>query len=577
MNYLPNKLSKLRKHYNLSQSYLADILGVNTLEYMNYENGSKMISYHQMKILANFYHVDLVDIFTNSDEITLHDVNKANTDEINIEYFTHKKTIFEKAQDFISQHKLVSSIIACLLLTIIILSIVLNNMSKPYTAVKENINRLSVSETTVIYIDNSGNVLGAGSNTNGELNNLSGTSPIKVQEGEGFSIVLNEDGSVNSFGLIEKYAQELSELKAITDIAVGDNHIVAVDSSGRVYCIGDNDQGQCDLDGERNIAKVYATAHGTILMDVEGNMIACGNFSGSSTIKDFTNIKGLASSENILAILTSENRLAVSSKNSDNYLEAESWEEIVDVACGDFFVAGLDKYGKVKIEIDNDEIKEEVSAWSNIIAIDAGSDYLIGFDGDNIYGVGNNRYGQFKKEVLDKQTLEKVSNISCTIDGRYVTVQFVGVSNASGYLVSIDVGIGISRRVENDDVVKFETEGMTEGKTYTISIVSIGDGDYKDSDVSKQTFVYNKPEETVTFNETDYLNKTIEEVKQYFMNLGVSEDHIINVEGSEDDICAEDIETVSKTNVDGKTFKKSELKDLIIEYACCRVINNEEE
>ena len=52
MNYLPSKLTKLRKHYNYSQSYLAEILGVDTLEYMNYENGSKMIDYEQMKKLA---------------------------------------------------------------------------------------------------------------------------------------------------------------------------------------------------------------------------------------------------------------------------------------------------------------------------------------------------------------------------------------------------------------------------------------------------------------------------------------------------------------------------------------------
>ena len=53
MNYLPSKLTKLRKHYNYSQSYLAEVLGVDTLEYMNYENGSSMINYAQMKKLSN--------------------------------------------------------------------------------------------------------------------------------------------------------------------------------------------------------------------------------------------------------------------------------------------------------------------------------------------------------------------------------------------------------------------------------------------------------------------------------------------------------------------------------------------
>ena len=156
MNYLPSKLSKLRKHYNYSQSYLADVLGVDTLEYMNYENGSKMISYEQMKKLSSLYHIDMMEVFTNSDEVTLYDVNKANTDEINIDYFTREETFLDKVKDFYEQNKIASTIIAVLVVTIIIMSIVLKNTARPYTLVKDNINRLSVSETTVVYIDEIG-------------------------------------------------------------------------------------------------------------------------------------------------------------------------------------------------------------------------------------------------------------------------------------------------------------------------------------------------------------------------------------------------------------------------------------
>ena len=100
MNKLPEKLTKLRKHYNYSQSYLAEVLGVDTLEYMNYENGSGMINYEQMKKLASLYHIDLVDVFRNSADVQLYEVNKANTDEINIEYFTAKETLPDKIFNF---------------------------------------------------------------------------------------------------------------------------------------------------------------------------------------------------------------------------------------------------------------------------------------------------------------------------------------------------------------------------------------------------------------------------------------------------------------------------------------------
>jgi len=573
VNYLPSKLTKLRKHYNYSQSYLADVLGVDTLEYMNYENGSKMINYNQMKKLASLYHIDLSEVFKNSDDVKLYDVNKANTDEINIEYFTAKKTFIEKVQDFYEHNKIASIIIAFLLLTIFIMFIVLQNTTRPYTLEKENINRLSVSETTVVYIDDYSRVIGSGSNTNGELSNLTSSGAIKVCEGEGFTIILNDDGTVSNAGLISKYANSVDDWKNIVDIAAGNAHIIGVDANGRVSCVGDNELGACDINGTRNISKVFATKNGSILIDRDGALVFSGTFIGSGSIKNYYGIKDVSSSDNILALLCADNTIDVYTKNSLNYLQAESWDEIVDVACGDSFVAGLDKYGKVHIEIDNDEISSQVEVWSNIIAIDAASDYLIAYDGTKIYGVGNNRYNQFEKEEIIKQRLEMVSNVEYNIDERFISVQFDGVSNASGYLVSIDVGIGMSRRLANAEVVKFETLNMTEGKNYTITITSIGEGDYTDSDPYKLNFTYNKPEEKIYFKENR--NQTVEEFVDYLISLGVKQESIVGKQG--EDTCLEDKITLLSDNLSGKSFTRSELLNMIIEYTYCKIEEENEE
>ena len=575
MNYLPSKLTKLRKHYNYSQSYLAEVLGVDTLEYMNYENGSSMINYAQMKKLSNLYHIDMVEVFRNSDEVMLYDVNKANTDELNIDYFTGKKNIIDKVKDFYMRNKIASTIIAALLVTILILFIVLKNTARPYTLESDNINRLSVSETTVIYIDNHSAVKGSGSNTNGELSNLPSSNAIKVCEGEGFTIILLDDGTVFSTGLISKYASAVDDWRNIVDIAAGSAHVLGVDSNGRVRCVGDNSFDACGVNDTRNVKNVYATKNGSIVVDNDGALSYSGNFIGSGSLRNYYGVKDIASSDNVLAILCADNTIDVFTKNSQNYLEAEGWDDIVDVACGDSFVAGLDEYGKVHIEIDNNEIRKQVENWSNIIAIDAGSDYLIGFDGMKIYGVGNNRYGQFVKEELVKQRLEMVSNVEYVIDDKYVSVQFDGVSNASGYIVAIDVGIGVSRRVDSAEVVKFETENMTEGKNYTISITSVGEGDYTDSDVYTKNFTYNKPEATYTFK--DAQNETVEEFIEKLTKIGVDSENIKGYEGAEDDICASDVLTVSSSNLDGKTFTLPELLNMKIEYTYCRVVDDGEE
>ncbi len=574
MNKLPEKLTKLRKHYNYSQSYLAEVLDVDTLEYMNYENGSAMISYDQMKKLASLYHIDLVDVFRNSTDVELYEVNKANTDEINIEYFTAKRTWFDKVKEFYEQNKIASTIIAILLVTILVLSIVLKNTVRPFSLTRENINRLSVSQTTVIYIDDYSGVNGSGSNANGELSNLTSSAAVKVCEGEGFSIILNEDGTLKYTGVISKYARELDDWKNIVDIAVGVRHIVGVDSNGRIRCSGDLSKGACDFESDpRNIRKVFATAYGTILMDEDGVITSAGSFIGSGSLKNYFNIRDIASSDAILAILCEDHTIDVYTKNSMNYLEAESWKEIVDVACGDGFVAGLDRYGKVHIEVDNDEIASQVGQWSNIIAIDAASDYLIGFDGVKIYGVGNNNYHQFVKEELMKQRLDMVSNVDYSIDDKYVSVQFDGVSNASGYIVSIDVGIGISRRIERAEVVKFDTDNMTDGKNYTISITSVGEGDYTDSDVYKLSFTYNRPEETYTFIKGQFMTEA--DLLNYLYSLGVSEDHI-TAHMDEENYCDGNAQVVS-TSLDNREISKSELLSSQIEYTVCRMAEDEKE
>ena len=291
MNYLPSKLNKLRKHYSYSQQYVADKLGVDVVEYMNYENGNSMINYAQMKKLASLYHVSINDMFINNDDIELPDIKETNTDEINAKFFMPENNFRNKVKGFVINHKIATIIIGVLLLAIIVLSVILNNVSKPYTIYRENINRLSVSETTVIYIEDSGAIGFSGSNSNGQLNDLAVANAVKVCEGDGFSIVLNEDGTINSSGLLSKYQKTVEGWRNIVDVAAGNKHVVAVDSNGRVYCAGDSDA--CNIEGTRNIAKVFATDNAAITLSDVGTLSYEGSFIGSSYLKDFLNIKDI--------------------------------------------------------------------------------------------------------------------------------------------------------------------------------------------------------------------------------------------------------------------------------------------
>ena len=463
-----------------------------TFEYMSYENGNKVINYEQMKKLASLYHIEVSDIFKNSDDVPLYDIDKANTDEINIAYFIPKKGIVEKTKDFITSHKLVTGIIALLLVIIVILSSILGNKTdnEPHIIQKENIDRLSVSQTTVVYINDNGTVKYTGDNSNHQTDADSPTA-VKVKEGEGFTAILNEDGTVTTSG-ISRYEKEISSWNNMKDIAAGKNHLVGLDTFGKVYCVGDNSYGQCEIAGTKNIKKIFATANGTICMDNDGNISYCGTFIGSSNIRSYSNILDIASSEDILTILEDDGTLVVFSKDNSNYLLAESWSDIVDVACGNDFVVGLDSFGRVHIEIENETIEKEVNNWSNIIAIDAGNNYLIAFDGNYIYGVGKNSYGQFNTNEMEKIELQQVSNVEVTTEKDYIYIEFSPVENADGYTISIDIETGIEVYLDASEptITAIKTVNMINGRSYNIYITSRGGNEYKDSTPYKYRFTY---------------------------------------------------------------------------------------
>lgn len=570
MNYLPSKLNKLRKHYNYSQQDVADFLDVNVMKYMNYENGSDMINYSQMKKLSYLYNVSIDSIFINTDDIELPDI-KLDTNEINVRYFTQKKGINDKLKGFIVNHKIASTLIVLLLIAILILSIILKNVVRPYTIEMENINRLSASETTVIYIEDSGMIGFSGSNSNGQLNDLVVADATKVCEGGNFSLVLSKNGKVASSGLISKYSQEIEKWENIVDIAAGDNHVLAVDSNGRVYSVGEGSA--CDIEGTRNVKKVFATSTASIVLNDSGTLSYSGSVIGSSYLKDFVNVKDIASSDNILAILNSDNTLNVYSK-SGSFLKAETWKNIVDVTCGDDFVAGLDSYGKVYIEIDNDKYIETVGEWSNIIAIASGKDYLVGFDGKNIYGIGMNKYNQFVAEEKKKSTLETVNNIEYSIKQEEILIQFNGVKNAEGYRVEVNVGTGLEKYVDVPQTVSFSTENMIEGKTYTIAITSVGSGDYKDSDEATKNFIYNKPEETIMIKISEFIGKNKNSLEDYLKQNDITyKSHVeMNVPC---ELFEETVETIE--GLDDGEYKVSELSTKTVEFTYCKVNYDEQE
>lgn len=572
MNYLPSKLLKLRKHYNYSQAHVAEVLGIDVVEYMAYENGREVLNYAQCKKIANLYHIGVTEIFRNSDEVTLYEVSNAHTDELNIEYFIPKKNVFDYLKEFIKNNSVLVGITAGVVILGILAFIIFGNRSEvPYEITLTNINRLSVSDTTVVYIYGDGAVKGSGDNANGQLSNLPSSNAIKVAEGKDFTIVLNNDGTIFSSGLSNELEKEISDWKNIVDIAAGDNHVLGVNSRGVVYAIGDNTYGQCDVSGTRNIKKVFASKNGSILLDGDGNLSSSGEFIGSSKIEIYENVIDFDTSDDNLVVLDKDGAIECITKKK-NFLNIYKWKDVVDVCCGDEFIAALLKDGTVLIDCDDKHMEKAVSEWNNIIVIDAGNDYLIAYDGEKIYGAGNNEYHQFEREDYEKETLSQVSNVKISI-GDTIDVSFDSVENATGYEIKMNVGEANIKKVATNQTVSFFTDGLNIGDNYQITITTLGDDDYyADSSPLDVVFTYLKPEknseEYVDIN-INFIGMDEESFKSYLASIGVT--NIICVETGNP--CEGDKQTIISVDgiTTGQRIVKRDLANAMVTYYTCKI------
>lgn len=578
MNYLPSKLSKLRKHYNYSQSYLADILKVDVITYMGYENGREMINYNQCKKLSSLYHISVYDMFLNSDDVELYDVHKANTDEINIEYFIPKKNIFQKIYELPYFKHIVGIFLLCLFILFIVIK---QAKPIPYTITTSDIDKLASSQTSIVYIDELGAVKGSGDNSNGQLSNLPSSKAIKVQEGFDFTVVLYNDGTISAIGLNQSDLKNIEKWTNIQDVAAGDNHVVAVDNKGKIYCTGDNSFGQCDVQNFDKVGKVFAAPNATIAIGVDGTIYYTGKFVGTSAIRKVNNIITIDSNESNLIFVKDDGTCQyVASYDKSIYTEIYKWKDVVDVTCGNDFFAALTKDGSVEIAIDNYEVKEEVESWANIIAISSGDDYIVGYDGKEIFGAGSNKYNQYiSNNEPAKPSLPQVKNLKIDYDSEYIYVTFDEVKNCDSYKVSLDAGTNMVHKVKANEVVKFDTSSLVDGYFYEISVVALGDDKYKDSDVSSKGFIYTKVIAETTNDEKITIKSNLnglskKDIVNYLNEIGVNNFQIVDDENT---ICqSQSEEMISIEGIrPGSTYARSILDKIEVKCTFCKLENKD--
>ncbi len=573
MNKLPDKLTKLRKTYSYSQSYIADLLGIDAIEYMNYENGKTLPKITELKILAKFYKIPLDSLVIDTEDVIIQDGDRYDIDKENYTYL-QRMAKKDKRRRFLKRNK--TKLIALVSLVIVFVLVVLlwpkdMRVDLDLTHRESAKDRLDASDTTVVYIDEDGTVTGTGDNTNSQLD-IDVSNAVSVHEGSNFTVVLKDDGTIAHAGLITRYSTELDELTDIVKVDTGNGHIVALNKSGHVTCVGDNSFGQCAVNGLDGVVDIFADGDASVIVKNDGTIETYGDFIGKDELS-LTSIVDMDISSFVSAFVDADGHITYYT-SGQVFDEAGSFQDIIEVAVGDSFIAALDRSGKVHIDVaQNDVLAGEVDSWSDVEAVAAGEDYLVALISGKIYGVGNNDYGQFTVEESQKTTLASVSNVKVSYTDNDLVITFDQVANAYAYNLRIDVGMGIAITSTSTQFI-VPLSRFEDGERYTISITTKGDGDrYEDSAPSIINFLFTMPgddEEREELYTLDRLTgKTEEEFLAYLDSFGVESEHIIKMQS--DIICESEEEVV--TSVEGiKDYETLTLSDLlnrdIIYYTC---------
>ena len=315
-----------------------------------------------------------------------------------------------------------------------------------------------------------------------------------IQHGEGFTIVLKEDGTVWAYGQnnygqlgqgdttnrkkpVQVKVDENTYLENIKKISVGFNHILALSTDGKVYSWGKNHAGTLGNNNDSSY-KTYATnmngINGTgyleniidiaishdisYAIDVDGNLIGCGSgdynaFLGSSGSGIVYNPIRVAAISDAIMISTGTNNMAIIEQDSDVYV----WGNNGSGALG----IGSSARDAVDTYISNDIDWIDFGGYSSYYLKEDGTLYSAGMNNYGQLGLGStsnvSSFTQVKyedgSEVKAKQIFAGGRNLIFTaLDGKTYITGYNGYGQLSNGSTGNAIYPTVMRNIDNSEL-----------------------------------------------------------------------------------------------------------------------------
>ena len=472
MNKTLNKLIILRKNNNLSQQYVADILQIDVIEFLRYENGSLPLSNELLNTLANIYNVSITDL--TNDNIEYKEIINDYTNKININI---NNTLNNKPYN---KYKY---IIPTILLSILLIFILITSNND--TNNKDISLNLTRDKSIYLY----GNTYGLlnynedklefnGIDYNNQFNFINRNDIAKIQVNDHITAVLSNTGKLSLYGG-DKQNYKVDYTKLYKDISLGDSHLLLLDSNNNLDCIkSTNIIEPCIFNNDitNTITNIYANEDYSIIIDNNLNIYTSNiDLNINNINKPLKQIVG--NRDNLWFVYIDSNIEKIIGHRYNN-IQKDNIRELI--LLNDALIA-LTNDNKIIFEATNNKY-DYVNEWENVLDIISLNETLIGYS--------NNKILSLDEELDDIDKVEgKPSNINFNITNNNFNITFDSCINCIEYEIKIlENNYSIST---NRTSVIVPNQQFVDNNVYTIVVTGIGK--YDESESSSIQFTYYTP------------------------------------------------------------------------------------
>lgn len=180
-----------------------------------------------------------------------------------------------------------------------------------------------------------------------------------------------------------------------------DKHIVGIKSNGTVIAVGENDDGECEVENWSNIIAVSAGSIQTVGLKSDGTAVAVGvDIDGScKDVKGWKDLVAISAGCLHTVGLKIDGTVVAAGDNGDGECEVEDWDNIIAISADNGNTVGLKSDGTVVATGSNQHGENYVTGWEDIVAVSAGVTHTVGLKSDGtVVAAGDNDYGECEVE-----------------------------------------------------------------------------------------------------------------------------------------------------------------------------------